>query len=116
MSGLISLGKENEQNWTAANWAFWSLLRGVVKLLPRGDPLRERLENVETSNFEYLSLEDLTSSDLEKFARAVTDHRDHLSHQGRSEFAKPEFLPTYLESIRQLLEVLSAGLHKGNNI
>jgi hypothetical protein len=112
MSGLITLGEGPEQNWVAANWAFWSLLRRVGEFLPADDILREQIEKVEASKFEYLSLEDATADDLDRFARAVGGLRDDLTSQGPSAFASPEFFPGYLENVDKLLVVLSEGARR----
>lgn len=110
MAGLISFGEEKERNWQAANWAFWSLLRRVRPFLDPGSRIRSRISHIETTKIEYLPLDGLPENEIRMFERAVVGVRDSLRSQGVDVFASPEFFPSYMEHLDQLVALLRSEI------
>lgn len=111
MSGMVA--KSSGEAWTVASWTYRHMVRLVLEHLDRNDPLVERLIEAERSGLLMLDLRSVSSSELERFRRALTAAYADAASAGPSSFGTPEFYPGFMDRFRELLELLEVPVPSG---
>jgi len=106
MAGLIWLNED--KSWSAATWAFAHVLRVTRPHLPKAESSKilELMDKAEIPGVNYMSLENLTSREVQIFREALeTAYQEQLA-LGPESFAEPEFFPGFMEGFWELLEMM----------
>lgn len=106
MAGLIRIN-ENEA-WSAAGWVFDSVLRVTRRHLPKTvtSKIVELMDRAEIPGVGYMSLVDLTPSEIQIFREALESAYQEQLRLGSNSFAEPTFYPGYMKNFQELLEMI----------
>lgn len=106
MAGLIRIN-ENAA-WSAAGWVFDSVLRVTREHLPQAESSKivELMDRAEIPGVNYMSLKSLTSREIQIFREALENAYQERINRGADSFADPEFYPGYMESFKELVEMM----------
>jgi len=106
MAGLIRVDEDHA--WSAAGWVFDSVLRVTRQHLPKTESSKilELMDEAEIPGVNYLSLKTLSSREIQIFREALESGYQEKLTGGAESFAEPEFYPGYIESFKELLEMM----------